>query len=776
MHIALLEQQTVNLHSCERTDFQKIYTASVHGRVTCMHCGTSVRLRLGIFERPRFIHPPTDFDCESVVETFDKVERTKATKELDNKNDGFTIPKHRSITGEDRNKQKDNWKEPEVIKAFTPFEEDTNDISPLEPHPYYQQLAALNYPLDSRQWEAVTTVEGPLLILAGAGSGKTRVLTSRAAYMMTEKNIPANRLGMVTFTAKAAKEMKERMLLYPNLTRQHLQSLVVGTFHSIFYKMLLHHQPDQWQPNQLLKWDWQRDKLMKEAGREIDLDEKEFAYDQALAQIGLWKNSLVSPADVKAKDIWEERVLHLYKRYEEMKNQNQMFDFDDMLIGCYNLLTDNPALLEKYQERFSYLLIDEFQDINHVQYEIIKHLAASHNNLCVVGDDDQSIYGFRGSNPTYILNFKNDYHQTKTVILNRNYRSTHPIVSVSNRVIKQNKNRYTKDIKALSDSSEAPTVFFPYDEEEEATMIVTDIKERIEKGANPNDFAILYRTNVSMRALFERLVQSSLPFTIEQEGDSFYRRKTVRKVLAYMRLAKNPDDTEAMGDLIGALFLKQTALQDLKAHSITSDCTIVEALSKLTNLQPFQQKKLKKIVPLFKRVSKLTPLKAIDLIEREMGLQDYLKKQGNEGNAMEKGSDDVRDLKVAAKNHHSISDFLDHVNHMIAKNEEMKHSKNKQSDGLQLMTIHRSKGLEFKHVYIIGAVDGSIPHDFALEAWRDGDDTLLEEERRLMYVAMTRAQTSLMISVPNQRRGKKAYRSRFVRDMFKQAYKSAIIK
>ncbi|MGO4889382.1 ATP-dependent helicase [Anaerobacillus sp. MEB173] len=770
MHIARYSEQIINLKNYERSSFQELYHASIRGQVKCINCDQPLRLRIGIFGAPDFQHPPSQVDCYSVTDKWEHEQKT-SPKTTNKAVSGFTLPERRAIQSEtiatiEKTKQ---WIEPQPITGIPTFEPVIDYYQP-DDDPFYEKLQSVNYSLDEAQWESVRTTEGPLLILAGAGSGKTRVLTARTAYMMTEKKIPANRLLLVTFTTKAAREMKERMLLYPGLSKKQLQQLVTGTFHSIFYKMLLHHQPEKWQPNKLLKWDWQRDQLLKEAGREIELDEKEFAYDQALSQIGLWKNNMLSPKQVKAKDLWEERVLYLYTHYEERKESIGSFDFDDMLLGCYELLFNDPKLLAKYQQRFSYMLVDEFQDINKIQYEIIKMLAAETRNLCAVGDDDQSIYGFRGSDPTYILNFKKDYTEAKTVVLNRNYRSGHSIVSAAGNVIVNNTARMTKHISAIHNESQVPLLFYPYDEEEEATMIVTDIKERIEQGSKPEDFAILYRTNVASRAIFERLVHSNLPFVIEQDGDSFYHRKTVKKVLAFLRLGLNPEDTKAMSDLLSALFLKQSVLQDLKAISITADCTMVEALTKLTTIKPFQLRKLKEIVPQFKQLTKLSTVAAIDLIEKKMGLQDYLKKQGNEGNIMDRGSDDVRDLKVAAKSYPTIMAFLEHIDHIIAKSNERKQTNTQHQSGIQLMTVHRSKGLEFKHVYLLSAVDGSLPHDYALEAWRDGENLPLEEERRLTYVAITRAKESIYISIPQNRRGKKAYRSRFIREMGKQSH------
>ncbi|OLS39457.1 ATP-dependent DNA helicase Rep [Alkalihalophilus pseudofirmus] len=769
MKTALYKQKVIQLSSIERSQWQQMYNASIRQELTCMHCGEPLRIYIGIHEAPFFIHPPTSLDCLKEVAAYEQEAQKKQSDRTETASlNGFKMPVRREISSSgNESSATDQWKPPEPIKAIPTFT--AHHKSGYEEYTGYRAtLKEQGILLDDQQWNAATTTEGPLLILAGAGSGKTRVLTTRAAYMLTEKNYSPKQMILVTFTAKAAKEMKERMTIYPGVTKGALQQLVVGTFHSIFYRMLMHYDFEKWNSQHLLKWDWQKDQMLKEAGREIDLDEKEFAYDQALTQISWWKNHMQNPNEIKPKDIWEERAAYLYKRYEQMRTSKRLFDFDDMLLGCYDLLTTNQALLERYQERFAYVSIDEFQDINKVQVELITLLTETKRNLCVVGDDDQSIYAFRGSDPDYILNFKSDYPEAKVCVLDQNYRSTHPIVESANNVITTNKTRFNKQLHAQHTDENAPVLFFPYDEEEEATMIVNDIKSRIKNGAEPSDFAVLFRTNVTSRALFERMVTSSLPFSIESDGDSFYRRKAVRKVLAYLQLCINPDNGQAIQDLIGALFLKQQVIQDLKALTITEDCSFVEALTHLSGLPNFQQKKLQKLPEQFKQIKKKTPVEAIAFIEQEMGLKDYLKKQGNEGNKLDRGSDDVRDLKVAARQHETIEAFIQHVDHMIAKQEEARKMPAEKT-AVQLLTIHRAKGLEYKHVYILGANEGSLPHDYALDAWREGDDKPLEEERRLMYVAMTRAKNTLAISVPTMRRGKRAHPSRFVREVKKMA-------
>lgn len=286
-----------------------------------------------------------------------------------------------------------------------------------------------------------------------------------------------------------------------------------------------------------------------------------------------------------------------------------------MASACYELFIERPDLLEQYQSRFTYILIDEFQDINPVQYKIMQMLASPEQNLCCVGDDDQSIYAFRGSSPSFILDFQKDYPGAKTIYLTANYRSTHPIVSCADIVVKKNKNRYAKMLEAARDDAQVPVLFYPYDEEEEATMVVSDMKEKIQNGAKPEDFAVLYRTNSAGRAIYERLHQSSIPYTADRGVQSFYSRRIVRQILAYLYASQNEDDTEAIKHLLPALFLKQSALNTLKALSITEDCSMIKALAKLPDLKPFQLDKIKKIVPFFASIRTMKPVEAITFAE-----------------------------------------------------------------------------------------------------------------------------------------------------------------
>ncbi|MEC1523967.1 ATP-dependent helicase [Neobacillus niacini] len=759
MKSAMHKNQKIILDKLAREKYQLLYLHGKNGELSCPVCNEKVRLFLGIQKEPYFYHikSPEHICPEPVIEDEfepDIVERN-----------GFRIPQGRTIIETAKNTSL--FRPAKTIECSIPLKK-TTTATKLEHDSYLKELAANEVILDISQAAAVVETEGSLLVLAGAGSGKTRVLTARTAYMLDVKKIDPGTIMLVTFTSKAAGEMKTRLLTYPKIKKEQINKLVTGTFHSIFYRILMFHEGSNWSAERLLKKEWQRDKILKEAGREIDLSEKEFAYDLALQQIGFWKNSLLFPHEVKPQSDWEEKTAFLYKKYEEYKKQKGLFDFDDMLIGCYQLLSSSLSLLELYQNRFKYFMIDEFQDINKVQYELIKLLSGKHKNVCAVGDDDQSIYSFRGSDPSYLLAFEKDFPFAQLVSLDQNYRSSHEIVSAANEMISKNKVRRIKKMKAQFESGTSPILFFPYDEEEEATMIVTDIQEKIVQGAKPSDFAILYRTNAGSRAVFERLASSNLPFKIDLDSEAFYERRIVKSVLSFLKISLDEDDNQALADILPILFLSQTVLKDLKAESILNDCTYLEALSHLKTKHAFQEKKIKKAVQLIRSLKFASPLNSIETIEKDLGFLDFLKKRGTESNQQDRGSDDLKDLKVAAKSFSSIQAFLSHTDHMSAMNKEIKNLSKHFPNAISLSTIHRAKGLEYNNVYIIGAVDGSLPHDYALDSARNGEFGALEEERRLFYVAMTRAKNELLMSVPQNRRGKKANPSRFLSPLMKR--------
>ncbi|WP_066294852.1 ATP-dependent helicase [Bacillus sp. FJAT-29937] len=760
MKTAKFNNAIIDLTHMNRELYQSIYENSKKGKLHCRSCGDPVRFYIGIEKEPYFYHIHNeDKKCVDppplLISTHNEQHEYK-------EQNGFRIPKSRSITAE--TPSGNNYKQAQTLKTKTPFIPAKGYVMNGS-FRYLRELNEAGVVLDHNQAEAVSRVNGPLLVLAGAGSGKTRVLTARTAFMISEHGIDPKSIMLVTFTAKAAAEMKNRLLTYPNIDQHKIQQIVSGTFHSLFYRILAFHSPKEWSASKLLSKSWQRDQLIKQAGRTLNIDEKEFAFDLALQQISFWKNSIIPDDKVRPESAWEEQVALLYQLYEEEKRKNEWFDFDDMLLGCYTLFQNEPSILAKYQKRFQYFLIDEFQDINKIQYELIKMMSSQTQNVCAVGDDDQSIYAFRGSNPQYLLDFEKDFSTAEIVILSQNYRSSHEIVSAANEVISQNKNRHVKKMQAQISGTNPPVIFYPYDEEEEATAIVTDMQEKIAEGLQPSDIIVLFRTNTGSRAIFERLANSSLPFRIEMDAESFYDRFVIKSMLSFLQLSINEDHQDAIKNILPALFVKQTAMKDLIAESILKDCSLLECLKYIKTGFSFQEKKLSKSIKVIRSLSKMSPVSAIEAIEKELGFQDFIKKRGNDGNMMEKGSDDLKDLKVAARNFSSIEDLLNHADHMRAMNKEMKEFSKKNQNAISLSTIHRAKGLEYKVVYILGAVDGNLPHDYALEASRNGDSSSIEEERRLLYVAMTRAMEYLYISIPEKRRGKQAAPSRFLSGM-----------
>ena len=769
MKTAYWKNEYITLEDWPKEAYTRVHEAGKNGELHCPSCHQAVIFYLGIHDNPHFIHkdlsvPPCP---EKPKAKSGDVPATEESVEYG----GFRLPQSRSITAVESDRNHD-WQPSFHIKNLPPFVQLAASHL-ASSHPFVEMLKEHGWPLDEEQSKAVTTDASHLLVLAGAGSGKTRVLTSRTAYLLLEKEVNPKSVMLVTFTSKAALEMKERLKKMPGMNPSMLQSLYTGTFHAIFYRILMHHDPHKWNSAKLIKFDGEKEYILKMAASELGIDEREFAFDACIQQIGKWKNDLYLPSDVRPEGDFEHSALELYKKYEQYKETHDKFDFDDMQTGCYTLLKSDQALLKAYQNRFRYFLLDEFQDINRVQYEIMRLLTDRAEHICFVGDDDQAIYSFRGSDSSFLLNLSLDFPDLETVYLAANYRSGHKIVQTANQIIAQNHVRTPKKMRALHDQSPAPVLFYPHDEEMESVMIMTDIMEKIRNGASPNDFAILYRTNVMSRAIFERLAVSSLPFRVDADYDSFYNRRAVKGILAFLKASLNPDDPSMLNDLLPPLYLRKTAAQDAKALSILNDCTLLDALAHIGGLKPFQKKTIEKAVSVIRTLKEMRPDVAIEIIEKELGFQNYLKKRGNEGNKMDKGSDEIKDVKVAASKFTSVQDFVDHATHMVAMSKEVKKRSKDEPFAIQLGTIHRSKGLEYKYVYLLGCVEGCMPHDYALEAWRDGDRKPIEEERRLLYVAVTRACSELYMSVSSKRRGKSAKPSRFLNSLKKGAAMTA---
>lgn len=769
----LLQPETYN-----RIPFWRI--AARQDQVRCPACASPLRLNAGISFEPYFSHPE-GLDCpaqteelpppdwlqaleETAVATTVEIPSGSATEEDENNEESsgigsFRLPKKRAI-GSSVTVPPPAPKPPVFRKRLTP----KKTIEHLAEQKQDE-------PLHPGQQRAVHTTDGPLLILAGAGSGKTRVMTARTAHLIREVGVRPNQIMVVTFTTKAADEIRQRIAR--QLPQSQARELIAGTFHSIFYRMLQHHQPDRWDQQRLLKKDWQKWRLLRETGALLGHDDllslKENDILDALGIVSRWKNEYILPHDAASREAGndaEKRAQELYPLYESAKKKQKWFDFDDMLIGCYEMLREDTQLLGRYQERITHVMIDEFQDINRIQYETVKLLAAPQNNLCVIGDDDQSIYGFRGSNPQYILGFTNDFPQAQSMTLEVNYRSHSSIVSLGYSLIGHNRARWKKECLSFHREEGDTYLFEPDDEEEQASRIVDEILHRREQGAVLGEIAVLYRTNESARPILERLSESGIPFHYTQEEDSFYQRQTVRWTLNYLRLALNPDDSDALKEILPTLYISQDMWNVLRSQAILEDLPILHILPKLTQLKPYQRKHLQSITEILAACRECPPAQALELIYEDGRLRDYLKKRAKDReDGRERWSDELQQLLAASKRHATAAEFLRYIDQMAQQEKEWRTQRPLPDQAVHVLSIHRAKGLEYDHVFLPDLVEGALPHEYTLDELRKGGNVALEEERRLLYVAITRARHSLCIGIPRERFGRKTRTSRFIAEM-----------
>ncbi|MBO8164945.1 MAG: ATP-dependent helicase [Brevibacillus sp.] len=746
MRLAQIDNQLIRLCSDTYENIAEWRFLADQGKIVCPACRGRLRLVAGISDAPRFIHAaPTT--CSGYAETIvqrqspAQAETAAAAEPKAAPYSRRLIPRH-------------------TVPGDTRLEEDTY-------HPM--------------QWQAITTTEGPLLILAGAGSGKTRVMAARTAYLIREKRADPRSIMVVTFTTKAAEEIRRR--LAARLSSSQAASLIAGTFHGLFYRILCYHDPQVWDQRHLLKQDWQKARLLRESGLLDSLDACPGEADllAALAVISRWKNECLMPDDLAGcpPSLDEEKLAHeLYPLYEQAKRRGGWFDFDDMLLGCYHLLRDQPQIRKQYQTRITHIMIDEFQDINRVQYETVKMLAAPQNNLCVIGDDDQSIYGFRGSDPQYILGFTRDYPDARSITLDVNYRSRSSIVSLGCSLIGNNRTRWKKDLKGYHQEEGDCYLFHPEDEEEQAARITDEITTLLEAGMIPGEIAILFRTYESSRPILEHLMKAGIPFSYFREGEPFYQRQAVRWALGYLRLALHPDDHDALRDILPTLYIAADQWNTIRSQAILHDTTVLDALPALPDLKGFQRKHLEQVVSVLRHLPACSPKQALELIYEDLKLRDYVKKRSKDrpGGADERAADDLRQLLSAAKRHATIGAFLVHLEEAARWEREIYSKGAVPPDAVQVMSIHRAKGLEFDTVFLADLIEGVLPHEYALEQLRRHNPSALEEERRLMYVAITRARHKLFLGVPRERFGRQTKMSRFVAEMERAEQQSARLK
>jgi DNA helicase-2/ATP-dependent DNA helicase PcrA len=613
-------------------------------------------------------------------------------------------------------------------------------------------LADLNPP----QREAVLLTEGPLLILAGAGSGKTRVITHRIAYLIGELNIRPWNVLAVTFTNKAAEEMRERVA---NLLGAEGLNVWVGTFHATCVKILRKSAQHLGLRSSFVIYD-EGDQLalLRMCLRELDLSERVIHPRVVQSRISRAKNDLLTPAEyaAQAADYLEERVARIYYRYQAALQRNGALDFDDLLTETVRLFLERPMILTSYQDLWSYIMVDEYQDTNHAQYRLIRLLAERHQNLAVVGDDDQSIYRWRGADLGNILDFERDYPLCKVIRLEQNYRSTKSILEAASSVIAWNRGRKEKRLWTDNDAGEPIGFCHARDEEDEAVFIVETIRHlAMQEGYSFDDFAVFYRVNAQSRVLEDAMRRAVVPYVIVG-GLRFYERKEIRDLLAYLRLIANPADSVGFLRAVNVppRGIGRTTLDRLTEFAMASGLSLWEACAEIEKhgLLPTRQlKALQDFRSLIDRfVMRLPETSVPDLVStllHETGYVAELEKEGTP-DALSR-IENLRELISAAQDFTQRSEdtslhaFLDMVSLLTDVDESLKETGGK----VTLMTLHMAKGLEFPVVFIAGMEEGLIPHG---RAYTDPEE--LEEERRLCYVGMTRAKRRLFLTTAVQRR------------------------
>ena len=589
--------------------------------------------------------------------------------------------------------------------------------------------------LNDKQKEAVEWPDGPILVLAGAGSGKTRVLTTKLAYLVNERGVNPYNILAITFTNKAAKEMKERAFKMLGSDAYQMQ---ISTFHSLGLLLIReNYEKLGFEKNFTILDSDDSLTIIKKILKDMNLDPKFYNPRAIRNKISSAKNELMDSNYYSrfANSEYEEIVLEVFRKYEQKVLKNNSMDFDDLLLLPIKLFKKYPEILEKYQDRFKYILVDEYQDTNEAQYILIKMLSKKYKNICVVGDLDQSIYGFRGANFRNILNFEKDYPDAKVIPLEENYRSTGNILNVANDIIKHNKQRKEKNLWTKNDSGPKIRYHRAYDEKDEANYVMEEIKKLIISGEEKSNIAVLYRTNAQSRNMEEALLRENIPYKVVGSF-YFYNRKEIKDLISYLKLIYNSNDDVSLMRVINVpkRQIGPKTIENLANKSVDKGVSLYEAIDSGKELE------FKKLIEKLKKESENISLtELVELILVESGMRREL--EDSKTIDAEIRLENLEEFKSITKNFEenngviSLEEFLLEIS-LVSDMEEHKNN----NDVVTLMTIHSAKGLEFDHVFIIGLEEGLFPHSNCL----DSSDEI-EEERRLCYVAVTRAKKTLTL-------------------------------
>lgn len=601
------------------------------------------------------------------------------------------------------------------------------------------------------QTKAICHKNGPAMVLAGPGSGKTLVITRRVEYLIKKYGVRPEQILVITFTKAAAKEMRER---FAKITKDDRFPVTFGTFHGIYYG--------------ILKWAYRMNAsnifseeekmmLLREviAGMELEIeDEKEFLQGIA-SEIGQIKNNRLSLEEYESSNCSDQMFRQIYEEYERRRKLLKKIDFDDMLVLCYELFQKRPDILQMWQKKFQYILIDEFQDINQVQYDVIRMLALPENNLFIVGDDDQSIYRFRGARPEIMLGFSKDYPNAKSIILDVNYRSTKAVVSAARRVIERNKNRYQKEIITVNEQGDNVHIQEVRHPVEESHYVREQIAKAVAAGTEPSQIAVLYRTNTEPRALVETFMEYHIPFQMKEHLPNLYEHFIGRDFQAYMRMALGGRDR---GDF---LMIMNRPNRYIGRDSVDRGEISFENLRKYYMEKDWMVDRIDQLEVDLKVIRRMTPYAAIQYIRKSVGYDLFLNEYAIKRKMkLEDLQELIREMEERAKEFKTIEEWFAHIEKYTEELRLQAVTRTENRNAVSLMTFHAAKGLEYDTVFIIGANEDVTPYKKA-ELPEE-----MEEERRMFYVAMTRAKKHLTISYVREKNGKAMEQSRFLGELF----------
>ncbi len=597
------------------------------------------------------------------------------------------------------------------------------------------------------QREAILHKDGPMLVLAGPGSGKTLVITERTKHLIKEYGINPSNILVITFTKAAATEMKERFF---RLMDGKTYPVTFGTFHAVFFAILKHAY--HYSAENIIREE-QRIQCIREIVAKHRLeyeDEMEFV-TSILGEIGLVKNTGISIDHYYSKNCAEEMFRRIYSEYHEYLYQHRLIDFEDMLVYTWELFRERPDILAAWQRKYQYILIDEFQDINKIQFDVMKMLAGDGQNLFVVGDDDQSIYRFRGAKPEIMLHFKEDFPKAKMVLLDTNYRSQGHIVTRALNLIGHNKERFEKRIQA-SKEPEAEVEYAVFNtQREENLRIIRDIADAVERGRNYADFAVLFRTNTQPRLLMEQLMEYNIPFRTRDKIPNLYEHWIAKDIFAYMRIVMGSRERRDF------LQIMNRPKRYITRESLDNEYVAFDVWEWFFEEQPWVAERIRKLESDIKTMNRMNPFAAINYIRKGIGYDEFLEEYADYRRIRVDDLYDVMDeLQESAKGFDDFNGWFDHIDAYTKELEQLYQNQNQQADSVALTTLHSAKGLEYENVYLIDVNEGLMPYKKAV---LDAD---IEEERRMFYVGMTRAKKNLHLFSVKQLNQKDADISRFV--------------